>query len=45
MRIAYYTHSKNTQNSKVMEFKILKHSKYILKSQILKSPLPHVNGV
>jgi hypothetical protein len=45
MRIAYYTHSKNIHNSKVVEFEIFKNSKYVLNFQIFKSPLPHINGV
>jgi hypothetical protein len=45
MRIAYYTHSKNTHSSKVVEFEIFRNSKYIFKFQNFKSLLPHVNGV
>ncbi len=41
----YYPSSKNTHNLKDMEFKILKNSKYFPKKIILKSFLPHVNGV
>jgi hypothetical protein len=28
-----------------MKFEILRNSKYVSKSQIFKSPLPHVNGL
>jgi len=33
MRIAYYTHSKNIHNSKVVEFENFKNSKYVLNFQ------------
>jgi DNA-binding CsgD family transcriptional regulator len=43
--VTYCPHSKNTYNLKVMEFEILRISKYISKSQNLKNLSAHVNGV
>jgi hypothetical protein len=46
MIVTYYSHSKNILNLKDMELKkIGNNSKYFLKTQNFKSPLPHVNGI